>query len=179
MSCGEKAEDVFRQCIKEHDVGDVDVDYEKDLDYDSLIISKDLGDNVFHYRLSLDSNSEQDKITLKQVAPKAREAASAIEQRITDSYKWDDGYYNVSVYDGGWAECVHCGERVQASPQHVSRAFTEDAELMTPHPVPKEPDNIVSSMSDYQKVLFRMYLIGRLRDNCQTQCPNSNHNQKV
>ncbi len=180
MSCGDKEEeDIFRQCLKEHDVGDVDVHYEQDLDYDSLIISKDLGDRVFTYRLSLHPNRVKDDITLKEVAPKARKVASEIEQRIIDLYKWDDGHYNISVYDGGWAECVHCGERIQASLQHVARAFTEDAELMTPHPVPKEPNNLVGSMSDYQKVLFRMYLIGRLRDNCSTQCPHSNHNQNL
>lgn len=178
VSRGPNPVEIFEDCLAEHGFTDVDVLHTTDEFSDTLTVRKQAGGQVLSYRISLDM-TQPSTGSHKQIALRAKEAANALKEKLIDSYEWDGRCSQISVYEGGWAECRLCGEEVEVPPQRVAPAFTADAEFTTPHPLPKEPDNYVSDMSGHQEVLLRMYLLGRLRDHCSPQCPNSKYHRKV
>lgn len=178
MSRGPKVVEIVEDSLEEYGITDVDVLHTTDGFSERLTLSKEIGENTFNHNISFNRINPNNKIH-KELALEAKKAADNIEKNLSDYYEWDGHCSKVSVYDGGWAECRVCGEKVETPPQKVSRAFKVDAELSTPNPLPKEPNNYVNGMSANQEVLLRMYLLGRLRDHCSTDCPNSNEYQKT
>lgn len=178
MSRGSTPEEIFKECLAERGVTDVNVLHTNDEFSETLTVRKQTGDLVLDYRVSLDMTPPSTE-SHKEIALRAEEAARAINKKMVNSYEWDERCSQLSVYEGGWAECRLCGEEVETPPQRVAPAFTADAELTTPQPLPKEPDNYVSGMSGHQEVLLRMYLLGRLREHCPPECSNSKYNQNL
>lgn len=167
--------DVITSCMKSHGVEDVEVmqSYNNELMEDEFTIIKKIGDKKLGYTISFAPSSHiHDDVAEKNLQLNAERAAKEFKKKLTDTFKSGGLKADVSMYDGGWAKCKYCGTEVDLPPPKVDRLFTQDAELSTPHPMPKKPDNYVSDMDGHQEVLLKMYLIGRLKEQCDLHCQN-------
>lgn len=150
------------------------------LDYGTeLYVTKRIGAERLTYTVRLSpealTRSSDDEIR-KQLAMYAKEIKSRFEQAMTESFDWDDRKVITSVYDGGWAECRRCGERVQ-SPHTSYIAHSSDSSSAMP--VTRAMGYELDRMGELKQEIFKMYLIGRLRYRCKPSCPNSIDNRKI
>jgi len=168
----ENVESTIISCMKEHDVKDVEVMQSSNHETigDKITVIKKLGDKKLGYSFEIPETSIDERSRQKEITLQAEKAAVKFNQEIRTAFKWNDVKADVSMYDGGWAKCKYCGTEVEFPPPKMSKLFSQDAELSTPHPTPKEPDSYVSDMDGHQKVLLRMYLIGRMKQQCDLMC---------
>lgn len=166
--------DTIVSCMKEHGIEDVEVmqSYNHERLQEEITIVKRAGDKKLAYRFSApDEENEYHDITIqKNITLNAESAAVQFNKELRTTFDCNNVKADVSMYDGGWAKCKYCGTEVELPPPKVDKLFSQDAELSTPHPMPKEPDNYVSDMDGHQEVLLKLYLIGRMKQKCDRMC---------
>lgn len=168
----DKAADTIISCMKEHDIDDVEVmqSYNHERLQEEITIVKRLGDKKLAYRFAAPNEEFTNVSAQKKLTLNAEQAAVQFNKKMRTTFSWKNSKADISMYDGGWAKCKHCGTEVELPPPKVDKLFTQDAELSTPHPMPKEPDNYVSDMKGHQEVLLKLYLIGRMKEQCDMMC---------
>jgi|APHM01.1.fsa_nt_gi hypothetical protein len=169
MRSDQQASEIISDCMDVHGIKDVHVKkvHDSERQYTDLIIYKDIDNKRISYRHSATNSlhgEELEDISKHILKIVTERAAQKFKKELTQIFEWKHGRIKVSIYDGGWAKCCTCGTRVEIEPQRISETFSQDAECSTPNPLPKSPSNIVDGLSDSQRVLFRMYLIGK----CET-----------
>lgn len=165
----------FEQALAEHGL-DAKVVHDEDPTKDSFHVMKPLGDEKLTYSTAINMriNTNEDEIR-KQIVAEAREVAHQFEEYLTDTFEWDNRRVTVSAYEDGWAKCERCGTEVEM-PDRQMPVFTEDAELSTPQPFPRDRESAIKNLDDGSRLLLKMYLVGRLRERCDPACPNSRYN---
>ena len=166
----------FEQALLEHGV-EARVVKDDDPTSDQFTVMKPVGDETLSYRTSINTRiNTTDEQIKKEIVHHARNVAGEFEEYLTDTFEWGDGRRaTVSVHEGGWAKCEHCGNEVEI-PQVPQMLFSEDAELSTPQPLPCDRESILNNLDDGSLLLLKMYLIGRLRERCAWDCQNQKHN---
>lgn len=168
----------FEQALAEHDI-DAKVVEDDDPINDHFHVMKPIGDERLTYTTSINTriNTTPDEVR-KQIVAEAREVARQFEEYLTDTFEWGEGRrVTVSAHEGGWAKCERCGNKVDV-PQFPGMVFTEDAELSTPQPFPRDRESVLQNLDDQSRLLLKMYLIGRLRQTCGYDCPNNMCNNR-
>lgn len=174
----------FEQCLREEGLKDVDVAHatEHDTLAEKFYVRKQIGTEQLAYqftfdpeRFDTDNSTNTVDLAKKRLAKRAEEVAREFKDHMVDVFEWDGRAVEVSTLNGGWAQCRLCNTRVrfQRQPSHV---FSEDAELSTPHPRPRETERAVNELSGREEVLFKLYLVGQLRERCDQTCPNYKYN---
>lgn len=149
---------------------------------DTFYVTKQLGDEKISHKIAISEQMQQhldaDQIHTarkKQLVQQAKHVAQAIEDHLTERFNLLGRDVTVSPYEGGWAKCERCGCEVETP--IVDPIFMEDAELTTPHPYPRDREKTISHMDGTTRLALKAYLIGRLREHCDYDCPNSKYNE--
>jgi len=136
-----------------------------------------IDDRPLVHHISIDTRGATRDEIKKEIAHRALHVAQNFKGRFANTFRWGDRKsVTTSPYDGGWAECNRCETRVEIPSGVDSAAFIEDAELSTPQPSPRDHESALSSIDDFHHSVVKMYLVGRLRERCDTDCPNSEQN---
>jgi hypothetical protein len=161
---------LFKQALAERGL-DASVAHESDEHTETFYIRKELqsGDTI-GYTTTINTQKVETPAE-KQIALSARRIAKKYEEKLKERFDWQGRCVEVSVYDGPEAFCQSCGASVSLAPS--SAMFRSSAELSAPQPIPVE--NALGSLDDYAFVLLKMYLLGKLRDECDQYCSNSKH----
>jgi hypothetical protein len=143
---------------------------------DKFIVTKDIGGEPYRVAFSV---TERERAaygtTEKLLATRAREVYQKFEDEMTETISWDENRVRLSAYDEPSAECFNCKADVSFSPQSSVPSFRKEAEISTPRPIPRATEDIVKDVDDHAHVLIKLYLLGKLRRECDPQCPNSIH----
>ena len=105
------------------------------------------------------------------MALEAREAAQQFNDWLTESFQWNGRRIELRPYDEPEAHCCNCSTTVELPER--SAIFAQSAELSAPQPMPVEEQTVLESLDDHSRVLLKMYLMGKLREECDSYCPNS------
>jgi hypothetical protein len=169
-----EAVDFFRQALAEQGL-EANVAHESDDVFDKFYVSKEIAGetitystNVSHSIQNADNNSAE-----KQIAMAARNVAQQFENHLTETFKWNKRCVDVLPYDEPEARCRNCGASVELPPR--GSIFAQSAELSAPQPMPVEEQTVLESLDDHSRVLLKMYLMGKLREECDSYCPNSKY----
>lgn len=168
----------FKQCLREQGLDDVDVVHATEDFADAFYVRKQLGTQQLNYKFTFNSEhfdhdgpGGSKQIAKKQLARRAEEVARQFKERMVDRFEWDNRSIEVSMYDGGWAKCHLCDTKVHFD-RRPATLFSDDAELSTPQPHPRDTERTVAELSGHNELLFKLYLIGQLREHCDRACPN-------
>lgn len=164
-------EEFFEQAIAEHGLDAQVFRDEKWDNRDKFYISKQVGENKLSYYVEINThiNTTTDQIK-KEIVLKSRDIAKEFEKKLTEQYINNTGSVTVSKYDGGWARCDRCKTTVEFPNMYPS--FGLDAELSTPQPFPQDVESRLNKLDGHPLVLMKLYLMGKLRRNCDHDCPN-------
>lgn len=175
------AVEFFEQALAEEGI-DATVAREDDVtrQADTFYVMKSLGDEELTYQTSIAFGAQhrgdpnRTERLKKRLVQEAKRVAQEFEEYLTDTFEWDNRRVRVSPYEGGWAKCCACGTHVEL-PQ-IETIFTQDAELTTPQPHPRDTEQTISNLCKEKRLLLKMYLAGRLRERCDMHCANSKYN---
>lgn len=169
-----EAEQFFTKALEEAGVdAEVIRQNEPETFSEDFYVVKRLGDEKLTYRVSIPTNDFTDDIrnVHKRLAQEAQQVKRKFDEFMVNTFEWDNGRrVKVSPYDGGWAECCICDTRVDAP--KAKYLIQESAELSTPSPVGRDMQHELKRMDGHQEIVFKMYLIGLLRVECEQRCPN-------
>lgn len=174
----DEAMDFFSKCLNEHGVDDVDITHSTEDFADVLYVRKRVGDEQIATKVSLNLNQRNltDVAEIqKELALQAECVAKQLREQMVTTFEWDGRCVKVSPYDGGWAECQNCGTRVDFH-RRGAVPFTEEAELSCPHPLPRDTERAVANLDGRDAILFKLYVLGQLREQCDFECRNHKHN---
>ena len=130
----------------------------------------------FGYDRSFDRAEMPDDIVAKELAQIAREFSEKIDDEIITRYGWDTGMVEVKIHEGLSAQCRICNTEVCVERGAVPSLA--DGESSTPFPQPRDPESIERRLSPIREQLIDLYLIGKLRERCKPQCPNSMYSDR-
>lgn len=176
-----QVEKTVSESMSVHGVSNVNVSqrYDTEIGSTKVTVSKQIAGKSVAYQFTLEESFASQLGKDKYLKLKAEQASRQIVEELVEPISWNDGGMKICVHDGGWAKCNHCGTKVEIPLQKLAPAFTEDAELSTPRPLPKDPEHITEDMDGHQVVALKMYLAGKLREECGATCPTSKYHQKL
>lgn len=172
-----EAVDFFRQALAEQGL-EAKIMHESDDYSHTFHVSKQIAGEDFTYTTNVSNRElyDGDYSTEKRMAIAARAAAQEFHDKLTESFEWNGRRIIVRPYDEPEASCADCGATVEL-PSH-NRMFAHSAELSAPQPCPVEEQTVLESLDDHSRVLLKMYLMGKLRERCESYCPNSKYNDE-
>ncbi len=180
----DEAVNFFKECLREQGLESVEVSHRTSPTdfYEEFYIKKRLQeDECLSYKtsISISTNPNAGEVIRKQIALEADNIAQEFKDHLVTTFEWDGRAVEVSPYDGGWARCLYCGAKCDAP--ETQYLITDGCELSDPMPVDRDMSHRLDTMEPHQKILFKMYLIGLLRDECDDACENSYvfQNQKI
>jgi hypothetical protein len=150
----------FRAALEEEGVENFDILREDYSFTTRFVITKYLRDGKpIRKRVELSDMMQSEQ---KQIAMTAKKIARSIRSEIVQIIECD-GYRNVefSVEDGGWARCRICDSDV-TSPQKQTAVWSESE----PAAMNAYRDTSLKSVDGLSEVLFELYLIGSLNEEC-------------
>lgn len=162
----------LRQSIAENgvDVDTVSVEDDKMTHTTKVCTAKEIGGEKYHHQLSLTEESITNYSSLEQLlALHAEEIARSFKETMVDILSVGERRIRVCPYDGGWVKCERCGAYTELT---APRSFVEHAELGVPSPIPRDPEEFTSELGDWERLVLKMYLLGKLRTKCDKTCPN-------
>lgn len=107
----------------------------------------------------------------KHMITSAESAVRQIEDTISETFNW--GGRSVQLYEGeAFARCTQCNARTSVDIGSFTPKVTFSAETSTPHPMPRSRENRLSAAPDFSRAVLKLYLIGKLREECYVHCPN-------
>lgn len=143
---------------------------------EQLLVEKDIGQKKLTYRVGITDHEllfdDWDTIQ-KKLAIEAKHIKREFEEHLVSTFEWSDRVARVSLYDGAWAECQYCNSRVRAP---KATYLTNSCELSTPVPVERDMSYALQEMSEHDKRVLELYLLGLLRRECDRDCQNSKWN---
>lgn len=153
----------IRQTLLENGV-DAEVNRaESGPDNRKFIITKKLADTRLAYSLAATDAGFASTHYQARLAIEAENIAARIKDEMTERYSWGDTKdVIVSEYDGGWAKCCWCDDIEE--PSQEMRFIKDTAEVSSPSPTMMDVSHEVRNMTELQKKLFHMYLIGCLME---------------
>jgi hypothetical protein len=163
--------DFFRRSLKEEGLTQAKVTHHSDPTGGEVIrVTKTIDGEKAGVKHSLTSRqlSQIDSIK-KHLAMLARQTATQLEDYFTEEHEWGENCVRLDIREDFTAECYRCGSKVSIENLHKRAAPL--AETAVPHPVTSEKQ----TFSDNE---IRMALLGLLKDECETFCPNSPVNRK-
>lgn len=169
-----EAVDFFRQALAEQGL-EADVAHESDEHTETFYVSKNIaGENItYSTNVSHRERYDGDYSTEKRMALAARNVARKFEDWLTESFQWNGRRVELRPYDEPEARCANCDTTVELPER--SAIFAQSAELSAPQPKPVEETTVLESLDDHSRVLLKMYLMGKLREECDHYCPNSKY----
>lgn len=173
-----EAAQFFEDALQEYGVENAIVHQTDEVFGDTFYITKNIGEENLCYQTTITNHHSDDELR-QQIAYEAQHIAQEFNEHMMDEIQWGDCRppIRVSPYDGGWAECTRCGNKVDAPLFDSHVHFQRDAELTNPHPHP------VESIGEDMHAALKMYLLGLVKEECETACPNSNcflgHDRKI
>jgi hypothetical protein len=156
----------FRQALAEKGL-DGDVAHESNETGDTFYVSKTVAGETLTFTTSIDNYLGEHPIE-KQIAMAANRVVNRFEELLTERLEWDGGAITVRPYDDPQATCRICGTTVEL-PEQVP-IFSESAELSSPQPMPVQQKSVLGSLDNHSRVVLKMYLIGKLRRKCESDC---------
>lgn len=171
--------DFFQECLRQQGLESVQVAHQTSPEsfLDEFYVRKQINrDEQLAYKTTFDFQTRaHDAATIKKtIILEAEQVAEEFKQKLVTVFEWDDRRVEVSPYSGGWAKCLECGTRADAP--RAQYLIIESCEFSDPTPVKRDISRELENMEGHQKILFKMYLLGILRESCDTTCPNSKHN---
>jgi len=175
----DEAVNFFKECLREQGLESVDVAYQTSPEsfLDEFYVRKQINrDEQLAYKTTFDftTQGQSPSAIRKAIAMEAENVAEEFKDKIVTTFEWDGRRVEVSPYDGGWARCCDCDTRADAP--KAQYLITEGCELSDPMPVHRDMTHELENMEGHQKILFKMYLIGILREQCDPHCRNSKYN---
>ena len=171
-----EVKDFFEEALKEAGVKNASVFHESNSGLvDTLYVTKEVRGEDLSYKVAVPTEMGMNRIK-KELALHADKIKKEFDEHLVTQFNWDNRYINVSQYNGGWAECQHCGTRVDAP--RTEYLVSSGEELSDPFPVSRDITYGVKNMNDLQENALKLYLIGRLREKCKPGCPNSKYNDR-
>ena len=167
-----EAVNFFRQALAEQGL-DANVTHESDEYTDTFYVSKDVAGEIMTFTTAIDNNYIGSYSEEKRIAIAARGVAEKFEDELTETFDWNGRHIRLQPYDEPEATCGSCGTTVELPPRTMM--FAKSAELSAPQPMPVEDKTVLDSLDDHSRVLLKMYLIGKLREECEHYCPNSKY----
>lgn len=169
-------ENFFEQALAE--VG-VDATVFRQNDHDSFsesfFVTKRLGDESLSYKVDIDKtgldlHGERD-VLRSIIAQRAREVKKAFDEELSEKILVNECSIIISPYNGGWAECRRCGERIEGELRRSGSIHM--AEQSFPQPDYSFDRKPLENPAKSTRLLLRLYLVGKLRRACPPNCPNS------
>lgn len=173
----DEATRMFRETLREKGITDVEITHKTDVvrSTDTFTIKKRIGSQVIGTQVAIsDFAHKTDEEVIKELRLNAEIAADELHEELSTRLSWTDGEMMVGLYDGGWAKCLCCQTEVEFPLNRLAPAFSADAEMSTPQPLPKEKEHLLGGLSDHHEVLARLYLIAEVRRSCEVSCQLSN-----
>jgi len=169
-----EAVDFFRQALAEQGL-EANVAHESDEHTETFYVSKNVaGENLtITTNVSHREQHDGDYSTEKRMALAARTVADKFQEQLTETFEWNGRCVDIRPYDEPEASCRNCGATVALPPRGA--IFAKSAELSAPQPMPVEDETVLESLDDHSRVLLKMYLMGKLREQCEEYCPNSKY----
>lgn len=167
---------IIRETLAKNSVTNVEITHQRNvqLDKEVFTIIKRLGKEKLGVQITVGYISDYDDENKKKLTFEAERAARDIKQELRTRFSWEKDEVNISLHNGGWAECVGCGEEVEFPLRQLSGAFGVDAETSTPQPYPVSKQTLVDDLSEFQQIVARFYLLALLRRKCDITCPFQN-----
>lgn len=177
MPTSDEMAEFFIDCLKDHGIESVDVSHEVNHQHQTgeFYIRKQLDEtDQLVYKTAIDLTAIGNPAEIyKRIVTESNRIAEKFREQLITTFEWDNRRIEVSPYDGGWARCPHCETRANAP--KTEYIVAESCEFSDPTPVQRDMTREYDNMSDYEQLLFKLYLIGRLRDTCDPDCPNSRY----
>lgn len=103
----------------------------------------------------------------KELSVAAKDLVSHFESMMVDEVEISGTRLKFCSADGGWAECLRCGERVKLD--NVARngfVMGTEAELSHPSPTPYDTRKFLKRLDEGETEMLKLYLFGALRNRC-------------
>jgi len=172
-----EAVDLFRQSLAEEGL-DAEITAESTESTTTIHVSKRAlgGDRYtisqeFSISFRVESSSRNNPTIEKRMALTARRVAHQFDDWITETIFFDGRKITLKLYETPEATCELCNTTVGLCPQSMQKSNT--GEMSVPQPVPLDSETVPSSFDSHSQVLIKLYLIGKLRESCKHDCPNS------
>jgi len=146
---------------------------------ETFYVHKTIGGERYSQMFSITDEAIFQESFEKQLAMHAQQIARAFEDEMVEDISFGHRRLRVCPYDEAWAQCCHCGSRVEIERRMAPMMFSQDAELSTPQPSPRSFESLVEHLSTEQRVTLKLYLLGKLRTECDHNCENSRHYRKI
>lgn len=170
-----EAVDFFKQSLAEEGL-DAEITSESTESTTTLYVSKNtLGGErhtISHQFVTSFASVSPPPTIEKRMAMQAREVAQQFDEWITETIFFDGRKITLKLYETPEATCELCNTTVGLSPRSMQKSHT--GEMSVPQPMPLEEESIPASFDAHSQVMVKLYLIGKLRESCQSDCPNSN-----
>lgn len=171
--------DFFKECLHEQGLESVQVAHQTSPEsfLDEFYVRKQINrEEQLAYKTTFDfqTRGQSAAAIKKTILLEAENVAEEFKKKLVTVFEWDDRRVEVSPYSGGWARCTNCGTRADAP--RAQYLVTEGCELSDPMPVERDITHELENMEGHQKILFKMYLLGILREQCDPHCRNSKYN---
>lgn len=167
--------DFFTECLHEQGLESVQVAHQTSPEsfLDEFYVRKQINrEEQLAYKTTFDFTTQGQSADAirKTILLEAENVAAEFKDKIVNTFEWDNRRVEVCPYDGGWARCCDCGTRVEAP--RAQYLITEGCEFSDPMPVQRDITHELENMEAHQKILFKMYLLGILREKCEPHCRN-------
>lgn len=172
--------DFFKECLHQQGLESVQVAHQTSPEsfLDEFYVRKQINrEEQLAYKTTFDftTNATDIDTIKKTVLLEAEQVAEEFKDQLVTRFEWDGRRVEVSPHDGGWARCVDCGTRADAP--KAQYLITESCEFSDPMPVHRDMTHELENMKGHQKILFKMYLIGILREQCEPSCRNHKYGE--
>jgi hypothetical protein len=176
----DEAVNFFEESLREQGLESVQVAHQTSVEsfLDEFYIRKQINrEEQLSYKTTVDITTDihNRDVVRKRLTLEAERVAEEFKQKLITTFEWDDRRVEVCPYDGGWARCSECGTRVDAP--KAEYLVTDGCELSDPTPVHRDMTHELENMDDHQEILFQLYLIGILREQCEPHCRNSKYTE--
>jgi len=165
-----EAVDFFRQALAEQGL-DADITYESDDHSHTFYARKNMAGDTITVTTDVPAVNTYGDLREKEIAMAARAVSEKMDEFLTEKIQCGDRSVTVRPYDEPQATCDVCGASATLPPSKQSLSMS--AELSAPHPMPVDDESVLDSLDSHSRVLVKMYLLGRLREVCESSCPNS------
>lgn len=146
---------------------------------DRFYVHKEIGGETYSEMFYITDEAQFRDSLEKRIAMHAQTVAQSFEEEMTDRVKLGPRSVTVCPYDEPWASCHHCGQEVELEESFIAPMFQEEAEFSCPQPQPRSFKSQIASLSSDERRSLKLYLMGKLRVECDHQCPNSRYYRKT
>ena len=154
---------------------DATVNYENSSGVHYFYINKNIGGKKLSYVVTITETElmRVDASFEERIATISKDATRKLQNKMSHTIDNKTIGARLHTYKPK-IECLYCDKSFELD--QTRSTFTSIGELSVPTEMPISMDTMRDRFTDHQNIVVDLYLIGKLKKQCDSSCPNSYHN---